>query len=145
MAYWLVKSEPSVWSWAQQQAAGATPWNGVRSGQALIYMRAMKKGDLAYFYHSNEGKEIVGVVSITREYYPDADDAKSGLVDVTAVRTLPAAVTLADIKATPALVHLALVRQSRLSVMPIDEAAWRLIDEMAKVRPIPDQIESLRD
>jgi predicted RNA-binding protein with PUA-like domain len=134
MAYWLVKSEPSVWSWTQQQAAGPTPWNGVRSGQALIYMRAMHVGDLAYFYHSNEGKEIVGIVEITRAYYPDVDDAKSGLVDVKAVKPLPLAVTLAQIKATPALTHLALVRQSRLSVMPIDDDSWRLLEKMAKLK-----------
>lgn len=131
MAYWLVKSEPSVWSWAAQMAAGATPWNGVKNAQALNNMRAMAKGDLAFFYHSNEERAVVGIVEITRPFYPDPDDAKSGLVDVTALKPVPKPVTLAQVKATPALAHLGLVRQSRLSVMPIDAAAWRLICTMA--------------
>ncbi len=124
MAFWLVKSEPSVWSWDQQVKAGTTPWNGVRNAQALISMRAMQKGDRAFFYHSNEQRAIVGIVEITRAFYPDPDDAKSGLVDVKALKPVKNPVTLAQVKADPALAHLGLVRQSRLSVMPIDDAAW---------------------
>ncbi len=134
MAHWLVKSEPSVWSWAAQANAGTTHWNGVKNAQALINMRAMKKGDLAFFYHSNEERAIVAIVEIAREFYPDPDDAKSGLVDVRAVKPVPKPVTLAQVKAEPALAHLALVRQSRLSVMPIDDAAWKMICKMAGLK-----------
>ena len=124
MAHWLLKSEPSVWSWAEQVKAGTTHWNGVRNAQALISMRAMKKGDTAFFYHSNEERQIVGIVAIARAFYPDPDDAKSGLVDVRAVKPLKVPVTLAQVKAEPALAQIGLVRQSRLSVMPIDDASW---------------------
>jgi len=130
MAHWLVKSEPSVWSWDDQVRAGTTHWNGVRNAQALINMRAMRKGDTAFFYHSNEERRIVGIVAIARAFYPDPDDAKSGLVDVRAVKPLKSPVTLAQVKAEPALAQLGLVRQSRLSVMPIDEAAWALLMAM---------------
>jgi predicted RNA-binding protein with PUA-like domain len=131
MAYWLVKSEPGVWSWSQQAAAKNTPWNGVRNNQALMYMRRMAVGDQAFFYHSNEERQIVGIIAITKGFYPDADDSKSGLVDVKPLRAVKKTVTLAQIKATPALAHIGLVRQSRLSVMEIDPAAWALILEMA--------------
>ncbi len=131
MAKWLVKSEPSVWSWTQQSAAKNTPWNGVRNNQALMYMRRMAVGDQAFFYHSNEERQIVGIVEITKAFYPDVDDAKSGLVDVRPVRAVKAPVTLVHIKATPALAHIGLVRQSRLSVMEIDPDAWKLILKMA--------------
>jgi predicted RNA-binding protein with PUA-like domain len=131
MAYWLVKSEPSVWSWADQVAAGTTHWNGVRNAQALGSMRAMAVGDRAFFYHSNEERQIVGIVEITRAFYADVDDLKSGLVDVKALHPVPKPVTLAAIKAEPRLAHIGLVRQSRLSVMPIDPDAWALILQMA--------------
>jgi predicted RNA-binding protein with PUA-like domain len=131
MAYWLVKSEPSVWSWTQQSAANNTPWNGVRNNQALGYMRQMAVGDQAFFYHSNEERQIVGIVEITRSFYPDVDDAKSGLVDVKPVCAIKKPVTLAQVKATAALAHLGLVRQSRLSVMEIDAASWKLLLKIA--------------
>jgi predicted RNA-binding protein with PUA-like domain len=134
MSKWLVKSEPSVWSWDQQVAIGTTHWNGVRNAQALINMRAMAKGDLGFFYHSNEERQIVGIVEIARAFYPDTDDPKSVLVDVKAKKPMKTPVTLASIKAEPRLAHLALVRQSRLSVMPIDEDAWALILSMAGMK-----------
>ena len=129
MNHWLLKSEPAVWSWEQQLKAGATHWNGVRNHQAANFMRAMKKGDTAFFYHSNEGKEIVGIVTIAQPFYPDPEDetGKFGLVDVKAQKTLPAPVTLAQIKATPALRDMALLRQSRLSVSPVTAAEWAVI------------------
>lgn len=131
MAYWLVKSEPSVWSWADQVKAGTTHWNGVRNAQALGSMRAMAAGDQAFFYHSNEERQIVGIVEITRAFHADPDDLKSGLVDVKALKAAPTPVTLAAVKAEPRLAHIGLVRQSRLSVMPIDEEAWTLLSAMA--------------
>jgi predicted RNA-binding protein with PUA-like domain len=134
MASWLVKSEPSVWSWDQQVAAGTTHWNGVKNYQALASMKTMKKGEQAFFYHSNEERAIVGIVEIVREFYPDPDDAKSGLVDVRALKPVPRPVTLAEVKADPALAHIGLVRQSRLSVMPIDDAAWKQLCRMAKLK-----------
>lgn len=125
--YFLVKSEPDAWSWDQQLAAGDVPWNGVRNAQALIYMRQMQPGDHAFFYHSNVGKAIVGLVEVTRAFYPDANDPKSGLVDLRALKPLPQPVTLVAIKAEPRLAHIGLVRQSRLSVMPLDPDAWALL------------------
>jgi predicted RNA-binding protein with PUA-like domain len=134
MAYWLVKSEPSVWSWDQQVSAGTTHWNGVKNYQALASMKAMKKGEQAFFYHSNEERAIVGIVEIVREFYPDPADAKSGLVDVKARARVPTPVTLAQVKADPTLAHIGLVRQSRLSVMPIDAAAWKQLCSMAGLK-----------
>jgi predicted RNA-binding protein with PUA-like domain len=134
MAYWLVKSEPSVWSWSAQVAAGTTHWNGVKNYQALASMKAMQTGDLAFFYHSNEERAIVGIVEIANGFYPDPDDAKSGLVDVRALKPVPSPVTLAQVKAEPKLAHIGLVRQSRLSVMPIDDAAWKLLNKMAGLK-----------
>ncbi|GAB4138652.1 MAG: EVE domain-containing protein [Sphingomonadales bacterium] len=131
MKYWLVKSEPGTWSWDEQLKAGTTHWNGVKNYQALGNMRAMEKGDRALFYHSGKDREIVGLVEITRPFYPDPEDEKSGLVDVRALKTLPKPVNLAAIKADERLHHLALVRQSRLSVMPVDEAAWQILMAMA--------------
>lgn len=125
-AYWLVKSEPDAFSWDQQVANGVEPWTGVRNHMAKNNLKAMKAGDLAFFYHSNVGKEIVGIVEIVREAYPDPT-AESGdwvCVDTRAVGPMPRPVTLAAIKADPALADLALVRQSRLSVMPVSEAHW---------------------
>ena len=132
MAYWLLKSEPGSWSWDDQVKAGTTDWSGVRNPQAANFMKAMKKGDRAFFYHSGEERRIVGVVEVTKEFYPDPKDksGRFGLVDVKTVGPVPEPVTLAAIKAEPKLKDLLLVRQSRLSVMPVDEPAWKLIARM---------------
>jgi predicted RNA-binding protein with PUA-like domain len=132
-AYWLVKSEPDAFSWDQQVANGVEPWTGVRNHMAKNNLKAMKKGDLAFFYHSNVGKEIVGVVQVAREAYPDAT-AESGdwvCVDMKAVGPVPRPVTLVEIKADPELAEMALVRQSRLSVMPVSEAHWKKLCKMS--------------
>jgi predicted RNA-binding protein with PUA-like domain len=131
-AYWLVKSEPDAFSWDQQVANGIEPWTGVRNFMARNNLRAMKKGDLAFFYHSNIGKEIVGVVRVAREAYPDTTAEKGdwSAVDMQAVGPMPKPVSLATIKDTPALADIALVRQSRLSVMPITPEHWKLICKM---------------
>lgn len=134
-AYWLVKSEPDAFSWNQQVANGVEPWTGVRNHQAKKNLAAMKSGDLAFFYHSNVGREIVGVVEIVREAYPDPS-AESGswvCVDVKAVAPMPRPVTLAEMKATPALADLALIRQSRLSVVPVSEEHWRRLCRMGEM------------
>ncbi|HET6606950.1 MAG TPA: EVE domain-containing protein [Rhodopila sp.] len=131
-AYWLVKSEPDAFSWDQQVANGVEPWTGVRNHMAKNNLKAMKKGDRAFFYHSNIGKEIVGVVEVAREAYPDPT-AESGdwvCVDMKAVGPMPKAVTLVDIKADPELADLALVRMSRLSVLPVSEAHWKKLCKM---------------
>ena len=137
MQYWLFKSEPGAWSWDDQVEAGTAEWDGVRNHQANNNMKAMKKGDLGFFYHSVNEKRIVGIVEIAREHYPDHTDASGrfGMVDVKAVRPVERPVTLADIKAEPGLADLALVRQSRLSVVPVSAEEWRLICEMAGVDP----------
>ncbi|WP_439817768.1 EVE domain-containing protein [Zavarzinia sp. CC-PAN008] len=134
--YFLVKSEPSVWSWDDQVRDGTTHWNGVRNHQAAAHMRAMRKGDRAFFYHSNEQKAVVGIVEVAREWYPDPSDetGKFGLVDLKAVKPLPRPVSLADIKATPELAGIALVRQSRLSVMALEKDAWDRIAKMGGLR-----------
>jgi len=130
MAFWLVKSEPDAYSWDQQVADGLTPWTGVRNHAAKLNLQAMKLGDRAFFYHSNIGKAVVGVVEVVREAYPDPT-AEPGspwvCVDMQAVAPMPKPVTLAAIKADPALEGLALIRQSRLSVMPVSAAHWRRI------------------
>jgi predicted RNA-binding protein with PUA-like domain len=132
-AYWLVKSEPDAFSWDQQVANGVEPWTGVRNHMAKNNLKAMKKGDLAFFYHSNVGKEIVGVVRVAKEAYPDPT-AESGdwvCVDMKAVGPVPKPVTLVEIKADPELAEMALVRQSRLSVMPVSEAHWKKLCKMS--------------
>jgi predicted RNA-binding protein with PUA-like domain len=129
MAFWLVKSEPEAFSWDQQVANGVEPWTGVRNHAARNNLAAMRLGDRAFFYHSNTGREIVGVVEVVREAYPDPT-AESGpwvAVDMRAVAPMPKPITLAAIKAEPALGELALVRQSRLSVLPVSPAHWDLI------------------
>lgn len=135
MAHWLVKSEPASWSWDQQVKAGAkgTFWSGVRNHLAKKHLMAMKKGETAFFYHSNEDKAIIGVVEIIKPYYPDHTDetGKFGMVDVKAVAPLKRPVTLAEIKAEPRLVDMALVNNSRLSVQPVTDAEWRAVMEMA--------------
>ena len=133
MQYWLVKSEPDAFSWDQQVANGVEPWTGVRNHTAKANLKGMKQGDLAFFYHSNEGKEIVGVVEVVREAYPDPTaDTPGGwvAVDMKAVRSMPKPVTLAAIKADPAFADLALVRQSRLSVLPVSKPHWDRICRM---------------
>jgi predicted RNA-binding protein with PUA-like domain len=131
-AYWLVKSEPDAFSWDQQVANGIEPWTGVRNFMARNNLRAMKKGDLAFFYHSNIGKEIVGVVRVARTAYPDptAESGDWSCVDMQAVGPMPKPVSLATIKDTPELADIPLVRQSRLSVMPISPEHWKLICKM---------------
>jgi predicted RNA-binding protein with PUA-like domain len=134
MAHWLFKSEPSSWSWQQQVEAGpkGTCWNGVRNHQAKLHLVAMKVGEKGFFYHSNDGKAVVGIVEVIRAYYPDHTDASGrfGMVDVRAVEPLPEPVTLEAIKAEPALRDMVLVKNSRLSVQPVTEAEWRLIRRM---------------
>lgn len=129
MHYWLLKSEPDAFGWQQQVANGTEPWTGVRNHAAKLNLLAMRRGDRAFFYHSNIGKEIVGVVEVVREAYPDPT-ANSGpwvAVDVKAVGPMPKPVSLAAIKAEPTLAEMALVRQSRLSVMPVGVEEWRKI------------------
>jgi predicted RNA-binding protein with PUA-like domain len=137
MAYWLVKSEPSTYSWAQMVKDGRTFWSGVRNHQAANNMKAMKKGDHAFFYHSGDDKAVVGTVEIVKENYPDHTDetGKFGMVDVKAGTALKTPVTLAAIKAEPKLKNLLLIRHSRLSVVPIDEPSWKLICGMGGIKP----------
>jgi Uncharacterized conserved protein len=134
MAHWLYKSEPSVWSWDQQVAEGdkGTHWNGVRNHVAKQNLMAMKRGELGFFYHSNEGKAVVGIVEVIREYYPDHTDqtGKFGMVDIKAVKPLKRPVTLEEIKAEPALKGMILVNNSRLSVQPVTDEEWALICKM---------------
>ncbi len=129
MAYWLVKSEPGAWSWDNHVADGVAEWDGVRNHQAAANLRAMKVGDRAFFYHSGAERRIVGVLEVVKAYYADPSDpsGRFGMVDFKALHRLPTPVTLARIKADGRLDHLALVRQSRLSVLPVDDGAWRII------------------
>ena len=142
MAYWLFKSEPDKWSWEQQKAKGAPEeWDGIRNYQARNFMREMKIGDLGFFYHSNIGKEAVGIVRVASDIHPDSttDDERWECVDVEAVCDLPNPVTLADIKAEPKLAEMALVKSMRLSVQPVTPEDWKLVCRMAgfKVKDIP--------
>jgi predicted RNA-binding protein with PUA-like domain len=135
MAHWLVKSEPFKWSWDQQVAAGAkgTFWDGVRNHSAKLNLMAMKKADQAFFYHSNEGLEIVGIVEVIREAYPDPTATPGEpwvVVDFAAVRPLPKPVSLQAVKAVPALAKMSLVTSMRLSVQPVAEEEWNLICKM---------------
>ncbi|MEL6197330.1 MAG: EVE domain-containing protein [Pseudomonadota bacterium] len=134
MAYWLFKSEPETWGWEAQVAKGATgeEWDGVRNYQARNNMKAMKLGDLGFFYHSVKEKRIVGIVEVCKEAHPDSttDDARWECVDIKAVAEMPTPVTLAEIKAEPRLADFALIKQSRLSVVPVDPAHWKVICEM---------------
>jgi len=134
MAYWLIKSEPGAWSWDDQVRVGVTEWDGVRNYQAANNMKAMRIGDRVFFYHSVNEKCIVGIVEVVREYYPDHTDASGrfGMVDVKAIMPMKKPVSLADIKGEPKLQDLALVRQSRLSVLPVDDDAWALICKMGE-------------
>lgn len=132
MSHWLIKSEPFVYSWDQLVQDGRTCWDGVRNFSARLNLRAMKKGDLAFFYHSNEGKEIVGIATIVREAYQDPTTTEDwSAVDVAPVRALRSPVTHAQIKAEPKLAQMALMRLSRLSVQPVTAAEWKLILSMS--------------
>ena len=138
--YWLVKSEPDAFSWDQQVQNDVEPWTGVRSHQAKNNLVAMKKGDRCFFYHSNIGKEIVGIVEVVRVAYPDpsiAPDEKPGwmCVDMKALKPLKRPVTLAEIKADPALADMALVKFSRLSVAPVTPAQWDYVITLSKQKP----------
>ena len=132
MQYWLVKSEPDAFSWDEQVAKGVEPWTGVRNHTAKLNLKAMKRGDRAFFYHSNMGKEVVGVVEVVRESYPDptAETGDWVSVDMKAVAPMPKPVTLVAIKADAKLADFALVRQSRLSVMPVSKPQWDRICRM---------------
>lgn len=136
MKYWLMKSEPSVYSWSQLVKDKKTHWNGVRNFQAANNLREMKKGDLAFFYHSNEGKEIVGICQIVKEAYPDPSDesGKFVMVDVAPFKELAKPVGLTAIKADPAFGDIALIRLSRLSVQPISAVHWKKICSMGGVK-----------
>ena len=132
-SYWLVKSEPDAFSWDQQVRNGVEPWTGVRNAQAARNLREMREGDLSFFYHSNEGKEVVGIVRVVREAYPDPSDETGRwvCVDMKAVKPVPKPVTLAAMKVEPRLEGLALIRQSRLSVVPVSAEHWAVISAMA--------------
>ena len=135
MQYWMLKSEPSAYSWDRLVKDGRTSWTGVRNHQAANNLKAMRQGDRGFFYHSNEGLAIVGVVEIVREAYPDPADASGRFVTVDVAPVMPAKkpVTLAAIKATKTLAELALVRQSRLSVSPVMPKEWRVLARMAGI------------
>jgi predicted RNA-binding protein with PUA-like domain len=134
MAHWLIKSEPNKWSWQQQVEAGAagTFWNGVRNHVAKQYLMAMKVGEQVFFYHSNIGKEIVGIVEVIKTFYPDPSDesGKFGMVDVRAVRPFKTPVTLEAIKADPRFSKMILVNNSRLSVQPVTDDEWDLLTKL---------------
>jgi len=137
MQYWLMKSEPDVWSIDQQQKAGfkGAPWDGVRNYQAANNLKKMKKGDLCYFYHSNIGKEIVGIVEVIETSFIDLTDKNKKFVAVKVKfkKKLNKTVSLQEIKKNKSLNHLSLVKQSRLSVMPVDFKSWKIINKMSKV------------
>ena len=135
MPHWLYKSEPFKWSWEAQVAEGdkGTFWDGVRNHSAKLNLMAMRKGDRGFFYHSNEGLAIVGILEVIREAYPDPTAAPGEpwvVVDLRAVKALPRPVTLAEVKATPALAKMSLVTSMRLSVQPVTEAEWKLVCSM---------------
>ncbi len=136
MKFWLVKSEPYKWSSDDQVKKGIEHWDGVRNYQASNNMKAMTIGDQAFFYHSNEGKEIVGIVEVVKEYYPDPTDPKKrfGMVDFKAVKPLKNPVTLADIKQTKSLEGMALLKQMRLSVSPVTKKEWDIILKMGQTK-----------
>ena len=137
MQYWLMKSEPDVWSISQQKKAGSegAPWDGVRNYQARNNLKKMKVGDLCFFYHSNIGKEIVGVVKVIKKAFPDNTDKKKMFVAVQVrfMEEFNSPISLEKIKKTKAISHLPLLKQSRLSVMPIDYKSWKIIYKMGKI------------
>jgi predicted RNA-binding protein with PUA-like domain len=135
---WLFKTEAETFSWEMQKKRGAKgePWSGVRNYAAAKHMKAMKKGDLGFFYHTGDEKQIVGIVEVIAEYKPDPTDetGKFGLVDVKAVKDVPKPVTLAQVKADPKLKDMVLVREARLSVQPVSEAEWKHICKLGGVK-----------
>ena len=137
MNYWLLKSEPDVWSIEQQIKAGnkGATWDGVRNYQAAKNLKTMNKGDKCFFYHSNIGKEIVGIVEVIKEHYLDKTDKSGRFVAITVryLKKLQKPVTLEEIKKNKQLSHLSLIKQSRLSVMPIDSKSWKIINKMGKI------------
>ena len=137
MEYWLLKSEPDVWSIDQQKNAGSkgATWDGVRNYQAAKNLKNMKKGDQCFFYHSNIGKEIVGVVEVIKEHYLDKTDKSGRFVAVTVkfLKKLNKPVKLGEIKKNKELSHLSLIKQSRLSVMPIDSKSWKILNKMGNI------------
>ena len=139
MAYWLFKSEPSTWSWDDQVAKGGAgeEWDGVRNYQARNFMRDMKVGDRGFFYHSQKDKEIVGIVEVIAESHPDSttDDDRWDCVDIKAVRPVKTPVTLEQIKAEPRLSDMVLVNNTRLSVQPVRDEEWRIVCDMAGIKP----------
>ena len=141
MAYWLLKSEPDAWSWDQQKAEGKTgaEWDGVRNFQARNNMRAMKKGDLGFFYHSGEARAVVGIVKVVKEAHPDSTDPTGQweCVDVAAAEDLPKPVTLAEVKASPKLKDMVLARVSRLSVQPVTPQEWSIVCKLGGLAKPP--------
>ncbi len=137
MNYWLLKSEPNVWSIDQQKNAGkkGAPWDGVRNYQAAKNLKNMKIGDQCFFYHSNIGKEIVGIVEVIKEFYPDKTDNSGRFVAVTVkfIKKLNKPISLIEIKKNKELSYLSLIKQSRLSVMPIDSKSWKILNKMSKI------------
>ena len=137
MNYWLLKSEPNVRSIDQQKNAGkkGAPWDGVRNYQAAKNLKNMKIGDQCFFYHSNIGKEIVGIVEVIKEFYPDKTDNSGRFVAVTVkfIKKLNKPISLIEIKKNKELSHLSLIKQSRLSVMPIDSKSWKILNKMSKI------------
>ena len=137
MQYWLMKSEPDVWSIEQQKKAGnkGASWDGVRNYQAAKNLKNMKKGDLCFFYHSNIGKEIVGIVEVIKESFIDKtdQDGRFVAVQVKFIKKLKKSITLEEIKKIKTLAHLSLIKQSRLSVMPIDSKSWKILNKMGNI------------
>ena len=136
MQYWLMKSEPSAYSWQQLNKDGKTGWTGVRNFQASANMKKMQKGDRVFFYHSNEGLEIVGIMEVAKEYHPDPTDktGKFGMVEVKPVAPVPTPVSMKEIKATPSLKDMVLVKNSRLSVQPVTPEQWKHICQLGGVK-----------
>jgi len=136
VAYWLFKTEPETWSWDAQVKMGTEPWDGVRNHQANNNMKAMKKGELGFFYHSGGERQVVGIVAVAQEHHPDTTDGtgRFGRVAVKTVKPFPAPVTLAAIKANPKLANMVLVKNSRLSVQPVSDAEWREVCRMGGVK-----------
>ena len=137
MKYWLLKSEPDVWSIDQQKKAGSkgAPWDGIRNYQAARNLKSMRKGDQCFFYHSNIGKEIVGIIKVISEAYLDKTDKTGRFVAITVkfLKKLDKPVRLNEIKKVKELRHLSLIKQSRLSVMPIDSKSWKILNKMSKI------------
>lgn len=136
MAYWLIKSEPDTWSWDQHVGKGVDAWTGVRNHQAKAHLKAMKTGDLAFFYHSGDGKCVVGVSEVVREAYADPTDESGAFVcvDFKAVEPMKRAVALSGIKAEPKLANMVLVRNSRLSVQPVSTDEWKLVRKLGGMK-----------